>query len=139
MMIYDDLKNALEEQGHRQQTEIIQRTAERNTEFFDNEMEKLNKWSDDVKNSLEIELKNLDKEIKYRKTESKKILNLDEKVKTQRQIKDMEKKRNAMRYELYQRQDEIEERKENLIDEIEKRMKQQIKLIELFSVKWHLS
>lgn len=44
-------------------------------------MEKLDKWADDVKSSIELELKELDREIKARKTEAKKILKLDEKVK----------------------------------------------------------
>lgn len=46
--------------------------TERNAGFFDNEMEKLDKWAENVKGSMEIELKELDKEIKCRKTEAKK-------------------------------------------------------------------
>jgi ATP-dependent DNA helicase RecG len=97
---------------------ISQKCAERNGGFFDTEMEKLDKWADDVKSSIEIELKELDREIKARKTEAKKILNLEEKVKAQRQIKEMEKKRNELRQNLYQAQDEVDVRKENLINEI---------------------
>ena len=71
-------------------------------------MEKLDNWAEDKKNSLEIELKDLDKEIKIRKAEAKKILNLEEKVKTQREIKEMERKRNELRLELFKSQDEID-------------------------------
>ena len=46
-------------------------------QFFDDEMTKLDKWAEDRKNSLEIELKQLDKDIKTLKTESKKILIFD--------------------------------------------------------------
>ena len=92
--IPDQVRNDIERIAHKQQAEILQVNAERNGGFFDAEMEKLDKWAEDVKNSLEIELKELDKEIKARKTEAKKILKLEEKVKAQRQIKDMEKKRN---------------------------------------------
>jgi len=59
------------------------------------------KWADDVKGGLEIELKALDKEIKFRKTEARKILNLEDKVKVHRHIKDMEKKRNALRMKSF--------------------------------------
>ena len=82
--------------------------------------------------------KALDKEIKAGKTEAKKILNLEEKVKAQRQIKEMEKKRNELRQNLYQAQDEIDLRKEKLINEIESRMKQKIETNELFTIKWKL-
>ena len=120
----------------KQKADILQVNAERNAGFFDNEMDKLDKWADDVKNSLEIELKELDKEIKFRKTEAKKILSLEEKVKTQRQIKEMEKKRNSLRMNLYQAQDEVDGRKESLINEIEARLKQKIETNELFTIKW---
>ena len=45
-------------------------------------------------------IKDLDREIKARKTEAKKILLLEEKVNAQRQIKEMEKTRNALRMSL---------------------------------------
>ena len=122
----------------KQQAEILQMNAERNAGFFDNEMGKLDRWAEDVKSSMEIELKELDKEIKYRKTEAKKILNLEEKVQVHRQIKEMEKKRNTLRLNLYQSQDEIDNRKERLIDEIETRLKQKFERSELFTIRWKL-
>lgn len=115
---------------------ILSKIKERNTKFFDTEVEKLDKWSDDIKESLELELKKLSKDIKTLKTEARKIVQLDEKVKAQRQIKDMEKKRNGMRLNLFKLQDEADERKEKLIEEVEGRLRQAIKSEELFCVKW---
>jgi hypothetical protein len=120
------------------QAAILQENIGRNSEFFDIEMGKLEKWADDVKGSLEIELKSLDKEIKFRKTEAKKILNLEDKVKAKRHIKELEKKRNALRMNLFQSQDEVDVRKEKLIEEIEARLKQKIDKKELFVVRWKL-
>ena len=48
----------------------------------------------------------------------------------------MEKKRNTLRQNLYQAQDEIDSKKENLISEIEARLKQNIGTTELFLIKW---
>ncbi len=132
------IQNKLEEIVYKQEAEILHGNSKRNALFFDEEMEKLDKWAEDIKNSLEIELKELDKNIKISKTEAKKILKLEEKVKAQRHIKEMEKKRNTMRQELYQKQDEVDERKEKLISEIEERMKQKIEKNELFTVRWQL-
>ena len=126
----------LEVLASKQQEDILQRNAGRNAGILDSEMEKLDKWAEDVKNSLEIELKELDKEIKTRKTEAKKILKLEEKVAAQREIKEMEKKRNTLRQNLYQAQDEVDSKKENLINEIEARLKQNIGTTELFLIKW---
>lgn len=117
---------------------ILNSVNKRNSNFFDQEIDKLEKWSDDRKNSLELELKDLDKEIKFKKTEAKKILNLEEKVKAQRHIKEMEKKRNEMRMNLFEMQDEVEKRKDYLIEEIENRMNIKIEEEELFCVKWKI-
>lgn len=125
--------------AYRQQTEIIEANAERNAGFFDTEIEKLDKWADDVKNALEIELKALDKEIKFRKTEAKKILRLEDKVAAQRYIKEMEKKRNTLRMNLYEAQDEVDAKKEKLIEEIEARLKQDVEVNSLFLIRWEMS
>jgi superfamily II DNA/RNA helicase len=124
---------------HAVETEILRISAERNSGYFDAEIEKLDKWAEDVKNSIEIELKELDKEIKFRKTEAKKILSLEEKVSAQRDIKEMEKRRNTLRQNLYQAQDEVDARKEKLIDEIEARLKQKIAKDQLFLVRWKIA
>jgi len=120
------------------QTEILNFNTARNSEFFDLEMNKLDNWAEDKKNSLEIELKELDKDIKSRKTESKKILNLEDKLKAQRQIKEFEKKRNELRLELFKSQDEVDQRKEDLISGIEKRLKQNLFVDRLFIIKWKI-
>lgn len=64
--------------------EIISENANRNRDFFDVEIDKLDQWADDMKISLE-------KEIILRKAEAKKMLNLEAKVKSQKQIKELEK------------------------------------------------
>ncbi|MBF0405458.1 MAG: DEAD/DEAH box helicase family protein [Nitrospirae bacterium] len=124
--------------AYQQQVDILRINLERNSGFFDNEIYKLDKWAEDKKNSLEIELKELDREIKFRKTEARKILSLEEKIKTQRQIKEMEKKRNTLRMNLYQAQDDVDGRKETLINDIEAQLKPKVESKELFLVKWIL-
>lgn len=123
---------------HSQQVTIAEENAKRNHSFFDDEVDKLEKWSEDVRNSIKFEIKELDKEIKTRKTEARKILNLEAKVKEQRIIKDLEKKLAEKRYNQYKNEDEIEHRKDNLLDEVEKRLKQQTTETELFTIRWKL-
>ena len=134
-----DKVEVLKEMEQKSVNGVLGQISERNSRFFDNEVDKLDKWSDDIKESLELELKKLSKEIKTLKTEARKIVQLDNKVKAQRQIKDMEKKRNGMRLNLFKLQDEADERKERLIEEIEGRLRQKIKADELFIVKWIIS
>lgn len=110
--------------------------AERNSEFFDDEVDKLDNWAEDVKKSLEIELKRIDIDVKTMKTNAKKVLNLGEKVKLQREIKDLEKKRNELRQKLYQAQDEVDVKKEGLLEKVEAQLKQKTTLKQLFTIRF---
>ncbi|MGY0035148.1 hypothetical protein [Pedobacter sp. NJ-S-72] len=76
--------------------------------------------------------------IKLRKAEAKKMLNLDAKVKAQRQIKELEKKRSEKRQTLFVAQDQIDNKKENLLINIEKMLSQKIDQKELFTFKWRM-
>lgn len=135
-----DLSNEILEKLHRIEDShkalIVNTIRQRNGRYFEREMEKLEKWAEDRKASLELSLKELDKTIKIKKTESKRLLLLEEKISAQREIKDMEKKRNSMRMELFSAQDEIEHGKEKLISTIEGQMQQIISKEELFTIRW---
>ncbi len=89
-----------------------------------------------MRNSIKYEIKELDKEIKTRKTEARKLLNLEQKVKEQRIIKDLERKLAEKRYNQYQNEDEIEQRKDKLLDEVEQRLKQHTTEQQLFTIRW---
>jgi len=121
-----------------QQESILGENANRNREFFDTEMDKLDQWADDMKIGLEKEIKDLDAEIKLRKSEAKKMMNLEVKVKAQRAIKEMEKKRSEKRQSLFVAQDEIDQKKDMLLTTIEHRLRQHISLNELFTIRWTL-
>ena len=112
--------------------------AERNSEFFDEELGKIESWADDKKLSLELKLKELDKEIKMRRTESRKLIKLEDKVAEQRKIKDLESKRNSLRRDLYDKQDEIDKEKDKLLDNIQARLESESHVEELFTLKWKL-
>jgi ERCC4-related helicase len=134
----EELQTQFDELYHAQIVEISQENAERNNRFFDEEVEKLDKWAEDVRNSLKFELKELEKAIKIRKTEARKLLNLEQKVKEQRAVKELEKRLAEKRMSLYQSEDDIDTRKERLLDEIEKRLKQQSNKQILFTIKFKI-
>lgn len=121
-----------------QRAEITAVTTERNNKFFEEEMEKLDNWAEDVKGGLEKELRDLDAEIKLRKSESKKTSRLDEKVRVQRLIKDLEKRRGEKRLNLYQAQDEVDEKKENLLAKVEAMLAQKIEQTKLITFHWKI-
>lgn len=132
------MESIIEHELGRLKQNILLENLERNASFFDDEMDKLEHWAEDVKSSMEIELRDLEQEIKTRKTEARKIMNLQAKVDEQRNIKELEKRRNELRHNLYKAQDDVDARKEMLIESIEQRMNQNIELSELFAIRWSL-
>lgn len=114
------------------------RIAERNSGFFETEVDKLDKWAEDMKKALELDLKKLEIDIKAEKTNAKKIASLEAKVKVQRGIKDMEKKRNELRKRLYEAQDEVELKKDQLIERVERQLRQKSHLEPLLTVRWQV-
>ncbi|WP_395064941.1 SNF2-related protein [Flavobacterium sp.] len=138
IIISNEVSSVLKDLIQVERQEIISENANRNRDFFDVEMDKLDQWADDMKISLEKEIRDLDAEIKLRKAEAKKMLNLEAKVKSQRQIKELEKKRSEKRQTLFSAQDEIDDKKETLLTDIEKRLNQKIEQKQLFTIKWKI-
>lgn len=118
--------------------DILTENANRNQSFFEDEMDKLDTWAADMKVSLEREITDLDAEIKLRKSEARKMIQLKDKVTAQRGIKDLEKKRAEKRQNLYEAQDQVDEKKEDLLTRVEKMLEQKLEEKELFTLRWRL-
>jgi len=72
-------RNALQARLGIEREALLGRVAERNTRFFEEELEKLERWADDLKNGLEREVKDLDAEIRAAKRDAKLEASLDAK------------------------------------------------------------
>jgi len=111
----------------------------RNSRFFDEEIDKLERWADDLKHGLEMELKELDSAIKQARRDARSAADLQSKVEVHRQIKDLESERSKKRRLLYDAQDEIDERKDDLISRVEARLKQSIELHSICRFRWQVA
>ena len=101
-------------------------------------MDKLDFWAEDRKKTLEQRLKEMDKEVKNLKRSARKANNLPEKIKLQKQVNDMENKRDKEWKEFDTTKKEIEQKKDQLIDNIETRMKQDITEEIVFEIEWEI-
>jgi superfamily II DNA/RNA helicase len=110
----------------------------RNGEFFDEEVLKLDRWSEDLKQGLEREIKEIDRQIREARRMAALAQSLQDKLAEQKAIKALEKTRNAKRRELFDAQDAIDAQREELIANIEKQLKQQRSVQALFVVKWEV-
>jgi len=117
---------------------IAQRINERNLSWFQQEVEKLDAWADDLKVGLEQEIKELDRQIKEVRRTATVAATLEEKLHSQKQQRELEQRRGRMRRELFDRQDDIEGKRNDLIVELEMQLAQRAETHSLFIVEWEL-
>lgn len=110
----------------------------RNAQFFDTELEKLDLWGEDRRNSLKVTLKDLDQQIKDLKKQARLAPNLPDKLKLEKDRKKFENERDTAWREYDGAAKEIEQNKDKLIDQVEQRLKLNIKDESLFFIKWQL-
>lgn len=118
--------------------DIKNESKEVNQEYFVMEMDKLDHWADDLKISLEKQKKAIKTEIGMMRKEYRSAQQLEEKVELQRKIRNLEQKESKLRREINELEDQIDTKKEVLIDEIEKRLDAQSEMEELFTIKWKI-
>jgi hypothetical protein len=128
------IRNDLTERKNR----LAENINRRNLSYFEQEVQKLDAWADDLKVGLEQEIKEIDREIKEVRRTAAVSPTLEEKLHWQKQQRELEQRRNKLRKELFNRQDEVEERRNSLISELEAQLKQQVKEKTLFMIEWEL-
>lgn len=89
-----------------------------------------------MKLSLEREIKDLDAEIRLHKAEARKLSDLERKVQERRHVKELEKQRDDKRRHLFEAQDQIESKKDGLLEDVETRMRRRTEQEALFTIRW---
>lgn len=119
-------------------TELLRAINQRNLGYFEQEVQKLDAWSDDLKLGHEQEIKEIDREIKEVRRTAATSPTLEEKLSWQKKQRELEGKRGKLRRELFSRQDEIEVERNVLISHLEAQLQQCIAEETLFTIEWEL-
>jgi adenine-specific DNA-methyltransferase len=110
----------------------------RNSQYFEEEVDKLDRWADDMKLALEHDIKLLNNEIKVARKEAKTKVVLVEKLAVQKRIKSLEQQLHAKRKQLFDAQDEVDRQRTKLIDDIERQLQTSADRDTLFTIRWQL-
>lgn len=119
-------------------TALLRDVNERNLGYFEQEVQKLDAWADDLKLGLEQEIKEIDREIKEVRRTAATSPTLEEKLSWQKKQRELEGKRGKLRRELFSRQDEVEAQRNDLISQLEAQLQQRVEERALFTVEWEL-
>jgi adenine-specific DNA-methyltransferase len=128
----------LDEQSQALRDRALEEIGSRNNRWLDEEVTKLDRWSEDLKFGLEQEIKDLDLQIREAKRASTAAASLADKLAHQRALKALQANRNQKRKDLFVAQDEVEARRDGLISSIEVRLKQEQKSETIFTIRWKL-
>jgi hypothetical protein len=102
-------------------------------------MDKLDRWAEDQRRSLKADLEELDAKIKEIKREARSTPNLPTKLDLQRQLWQLEAKRNEAWKEYDESSRDVDRKKDGLLDDTSQRLNQKTEREELFMIRWQLA
>ncbi|WP_413284208.1 SNF2-related protein [Vibrio sp. MA40-2] len=107
-----------------------------NNTLFEVERDKLEKWAEDKVMAAEEALRDTKAQIRSLKREARHAQSVEEQKANQEQIKKLERQQRRQRSEIFDVEDEIADKRDELIAALEERMKQKTNVTELFTVRW---
>ena len=133
-----EVQNRLDDLQARRQKALMEELTTRNARWFEIEIDKLDRWAEDRRVSLKIELDELDETIKETRKAARLAPNLPEKLEKQQALRKLEAKRDEAwrNYDAASR--ELDKKKDELLDEISRRLEQKEENESLFAMRWSL-
>jgi ERCC4-related helicase len=130
--------NLVNKSGEMYLNALLKTLSERDNNYLKFETEKLTKWAEDRMNAAELAIKETKAKIKELNREAQKTNDPSAQLKIQEQLQDESRKQKKQRQEIFIVEDEIAEMRDNMIADIQKRMKQEISKTHLFTINWKL-
>lgn len=125
-----------EAERHAQAT--VSRSLEQNSKHFHEAREKLERWTDDMVLSAEKALTDTKEQIKTLRRQARQAVTLEEQHQVQEKIQKLERQQRRQRQEIFKVEDEIMEKRDQLIDQLEKRLVQRTSTQTLFTIRWRV-
>ena len=126
-----------ETKRHTQAT--ISRSLEQNSLHFNQARDKLERWADDMVLAAEKALQDTKASIKALRRQARQAVTLEEQHAIQEKIRQLEKQQRRQRQEIFQVEDEIMEKRDALIESLEKRLSQNTATETLFTIHWRVA
>jgi len=109
---------------------------EQNHKHFKEEQEKLYQWAEAQVAGAEAELATVKRRIQDAQRRARQATNLQEQHEIEKEISSLQSTQRRMRKEIFRVEDEIEEKRDQLVDALEKRMLQKSTVTPLITIKW---
>jgi hypothetical protein len=130
--------DSLDQNAKRQLDAKLSKLLEENNEYFKRERDKLEAWADDQMKSAQRQLEDTRVELHNAKKLSRQAHTIQEQKEAQEAIKRLERTQRRQRQEIFDVEDQIEARRDELIDALEAQMHQKSSTQKLFTLRWRL-
>ena len=114
----------------------VSRSLEQNNVHFNAAREKLEKWADDMVLSAEKALADTKEQIKALRRQARQAVTLEEQHGIQQQLQKLEQQQRRQRQDIFKAEDEIREKRDSLIESLERRLAQHTAADSLFTIRW---
>jgi len=132
----DSVAQRLAAEAERHTKATVSLSLEQNSTHFNEAREKLEKWADDMVLSAEKALRDTKEQIKALRRKSRQAATLGEQHEIQQKIQSLEKTQRRQRQEIFKAEDEIMEKRDALIESLERRLTQRTDVARLFTIRW---
>lgn len=136
--IPDDMTKKLLAENAQHTKAKINLALEANNKHFTEARDKLERWADDMVYAAEKTLKDTKDKIKDAKRRERQATSLDSQLAIQEEIKTLEKQQRKQREEIFKVEDEICEKRDQLIDGLQKRLSQKTSSMPVFTIRWSI-
>ena len=133
-----ELTDRLKKESGRHAEATITHSLEGNNNLFNEERERLEKWAEDMVVAAEKDLSDTKSQIKAVRRQARLATTLDEQNELQQKLRDLEKKQRKQRQQIFEIEDEIAEKRDSLIDGLQRRMTQKTHSTHLFTIQWEV-
>lgn len=116
----------------------VEKNLEENNRYFQEAREQLDKWARDMELAAEKKLDDVKRQIREQRRLSRKATTMEDQHEHQKEEQRLQKKKRRLRREIFDVEDEIAERREDLIDALERRMNQNVENTHLFTIRWRV-
>lgn len=129
----------LQAEAKRHADATIAHALETNNQHFTEHRDKLDRWAEDMELAAEQALKNTKEQIKVAQREARQATTLTEQQTLQERIAKLERQKRRQQQEIFDVSDEIQDKREALIDELTRRMTQKVNSENLFTIAWSVN
>lgn len=130
--------STLEANSTRRVQATVHDVLEANQRLFNEEREKLERWADDKLAAAEEVLKNTKARIAQLKRDSRKAATLQEQDGIQKELSELERKQRRLRQEIFDVEDEIIAKRDELIASLQQRLQEKTETETLFTLRWQV-